>query len=68
MKWSNDIFKGLRDDDVRETELIDVAEILCCECVQAAGCTSKMSFWVNFGKYFSIFEKYFKIFFDIPAV
>jgi hypothetical protein len=44
MKYSNCIFKGLRDDDVREIKIIDVAEILGCGCAQAAGCTSKMSF------------------------
>jgi hypothetical protein len=68
MKWSNCIFKGQRDDDVRETNLIDVAVILGCGCAQAAGCTSKMSFWVNFGKIISIFKNIFKIFFDAPAV
>jgi len=58
----------MRDDDVRETELIDVVEILGCGCVQATGCNSKMSFWVNFGKYFYIFKKYLKIIFDVPAL
>lgn len=68
MKWSNCIFKGLRDDDVRETELVDVVGILDCKSIQAAGCTSKMSFWVNFGKLFSFFKKYFKNIFYAPAV
>jgi hypothetical protein len=68
MKWSNCIFKGQRDDDVRETKLIDVAEIIGCGCAQATGCTSKMSFWINFGKIFHLLKKYFKIFFDVPAI
>ena len=62
MKWSNCIFKGQRD------EFVDVVEILDCGCAQAAGYTSEMSFWINFGKYFSFFKKIFKIFFYAPAV
>jgi hypothetical protein len=69
MKWSNCIFKGLPDDNVRKTILIDVARMFCGGCVywrQVA--PQKCPFGSILGKIIPSFKKILKIFFDVPAV